>query len=88
MEEDQLQHLKDNGEYLQADGFGDALVGFVWPRDTGLKTAVYDRNMCVEILQERDGMSEEEAIEYFEFNVAGAYVGPQTPVFIDRAWND
>lgn len=70
--------------YLQADGFEDALIGFVWPSETNLKTAVYDRNKCIEILQTRDGMDEIDAIEYFEFNVAGAYVGPQTPFFFDR----
>jgi len=30
----------------------------------------------------RDGMSYEEAIEYFDFNVTGAYVGEHTPMFI------
>jgi hypothetical protein len=29
-----------------------------------------------------DGMSDEEALEYFDFNTAGAYVGEATPVFI------
>jgi hypothetical protein len=31
---------------------------------------------------ERDGMSSDEAIEYMEFNVIGAYVGELTPAFI------
>jgi len=30
----------------------------------------------------RDGMTEEEAIEYFEFNVTGAWVGEGTPAFV------
>lgn len=80
----ELETLKHTGEYLQADGFEDALIGFVWPKDTGLKVAVYDRNKCIEVLQERDGMDEVTAIEFFEFNVSGAYVGPQTPFFVDR----
>jgi hypothetical protein len=29
-------------------------------------------------------MSYEEAIEYFEYNVLGAYVGENTPIFIDN----
>ena len=29
------------------------------------------------------GMSLEEAVEYFEFNILGAWVGDQTPCFID-----
>ena len=30
----------------------------------------------------RRGMSEEEAVDFFEFNVAGAYMGPNTPMFV------
>ena len=30
-------------------------------------------------------MEREEAYEYFSFNVMGAFHGPQTPVFLDRA---
>jgi hypothetical protein len=43
--------------------------------------AVYDRQKCIEILM-RD-MSEEDAHEYFEFNVIGAFVGENTPAFIE-----
>jgi len=39
-----------------------------------------DREKCIEILME--DMSEEEAEEYFEFNVQGSYVGETTPAFI------
>ena len=27
-------------------------------------------------------MSHEEAVEYFDYNIAGAFVGDQTPVFL------
>lgn len=81
-----LAVLKHGDPYLQADGFEDALIGFVWPLETGLKTAVYDRDKCIEILQTRDEMDEETAIEFFDFNVAGAYVGPQTPFFVESCW--
>jgi hypothetical protein len=36
----------------------------------------------MKVLQERDGMSNEEAHEYMEFNVVNAYVGDFTPVFM------
>ena len=64
---------------LTADGFEDALIGF-GTRFT-YDVAVYDYNKCIEIL-ERDGMSEIDALEYFEFNVRGAYVGEHTPIFM------
>lgn len=46
--------------------------------------AVYDYDKCVDILIERDGMSYDEAVDYMEFNVIGAYVGQQTPIFLQK----
>jgi hypothetical protein len=79
----QFDVLKNVGGYLQADGFEDALIGFVWPKNTGKKTAVYDWGECIEVLK-KDGMTEEDAIEFFEYNVSGAYVGEQTPYYVNR----
>ncbi len=31
-----------------------------------------------------DGMTYEEAVEYFEFNIAGAWVGESTPFFLQK----
>jgi hypothetical protein len=42
---------------------------------------VYSIDKCLKIL-EKD-MTEQEAFEYFEFNVAQAYVGDQTPLWIN-----
>jgi hypothetical protein len=42
----------------------------------------YDTAKIIDILCERDGMEGDEAAEYFEFNIAGAYVGDRTPIFI------
>jgi phage tail sheath protein FI len=67
-------------EVLLADGFDDALVGVAEVFTKHL--AVYDRAACLRILQQRDGMTEEEAEEYFGFNVTGAYVGDLTPAFL------
>lgn len=66
---------------LLADGFDDAIIGVA--ERCGQPTLVaYDRCRCIDIL-EAQGMSREDAEEYFEFNVAGAWVGEQTPVWID-----
>lgn len=63
---------------LCADGLDEAFLGVDW--NNGDPRAVYSIEMCIEILA-RD-MSHEEADEYFWYNTAGAYVGPQTPIFI------
>jgi hypothetical protein len=70
-------------DILLADGFEEALVGFVdgWVGGSRGQVALYDREKCIQILVKRDKMTEEEAEEYFEFNTAGAYVGEKTPVF-------
>ena len=66
-------------EILLADGFEDALIGYV---EVFNKTvALYDRDKCLDILMKRDGMSYSDAMEFFEFNVTGAYVGDYTPAF-------
>jgi hypothetical protein len=31
---------------------------------------------------EKDGMTEEEAYEFVDFNIAGAYMGEETPVIV------
>jgi hypothetical protein len=43
---------------------------------------VYDAEQIRENLMRRDGMSFEDAREYIEFNIEGAYMGVRTPVLV------
>jgi hypothetical protein len=70
------------GQILLADGFDDALIGCAYSPGRGY-VAVYETEKCVEILEGR-GMTPEEAMEFFEFNVEGSDVGPRTPVYLNR----
>ncbi len=70
-----------NQELLLADGLESAFVGVAEQFST--RFAVYDRDKVINGYI-KDGMSEEEAEEYFQFNVQGAWVGPTTPAFITR----
>jgi hypothetical protein len=36
---------------------------------------------------EQDGLSDEEAIEFLEFNTFNTYVGEMTPMFINTGWD-
>lgn len=74
-----------NEEALLADGFEAAFLG-VAERCSKPALAVYDADRCVEILQTQ-GMDEEEALEFFSFNVTGAWVGEGTPLFLWR-WQE
>jgi len=64
-----------------ADGFEEAFIGVAERFGFSEPVAVYDYDKCVEILMGPEGMSMEGAIEYFEYNVLGAWVGEQTPIF-------
>jgi hypothetical protein len=67
-------------ELLLADGFEEALLGVI-EGCARPAVACYDYDECVRILVAR-GMEESDAVEYFNFNVAGAYVGETTPMFL------
>jgi hypothetical protein len=67
-------------EVLLADGFEGALLGLAQQFNTIL--AIYDRDACLRILVERDGMTPEEAEEFFAFNVQGSSVGEGTPAVL------
>tara|TARA_R100000808_G_scaffold269_1_gene1623 strand:- start:570 stop:809 length:240 start_codon:yes stop_codon:yes gene_type:complete len=67
---------------LLADGFEDAYLGLA--RQFTTWVAVYDYDLCLDVLMSRDGMSRDEASDFFEFNVVGGWVGKQTPVFLER----
>ena len=64
---------------LYADGFDKAIIGFAeeWIE---VPRVIYSKAKMQDILIE-EGMSVEEALEYLEFNVWGAYVGEGTPIY-------
>jgi|DEB0MinimDraft_12_1074336.scaffolds.fasta_scaffold83551_1 fucose permease len=66
---------------ITADGFETAFVAVAF-RYNGNDIAVYDYDLCIDVLIDRDTMSVEEAHEFMSYNVIGAYVGEQTPLFI------
>ena len=71
-------------EMLKIDGFDDAIIGRanVWKSNTLVDTMIYSGEKMVRLMEERDGMTEEEALEYIDFNIEGAYVGPATPIIV------
>ena len=74
-----------NEEMLFADGFDDALVGFI--ERAGMPSiACYDKYKCIDILS--NDMPYEDAFEYFYFNVVGSYVGENTPCFLTRTTDE
>ena len=66
---------------LLADEFDKAFIGIA-TRPGQPTLAIYNKNMCLQILID-DGMDMYEAIEYFEYNAEGAWVGEETPLFLN-----
>lgn len=63
--------------YLKAEGFDAAIIGV----DQLAERIVYDKRKMIEILSEE--MSEEDAIDFLEYNTWNAYVGEHTPIYMD-----
>lgn len=67
-------------EAMIIDGFDDAIVG-VLVRHGKVPLVVYETERLIEIV-ERDGVSNEEAMEHVSFNILSAYFGERTPLYI------
>ena len=86
---ERLDELAEEQELdvLVADGYDEAIIGiadYFCAGHRGWRTlAVYDREKCIELLVKRDGMTDEEAREYFEFNTQGAIVDGG-PIFLTK----
>ena len=80
---DRLEFIEDNyPNVLIANGFDDAIIGIV--ERYGMNPVVlYNKDKCLKILQNRDGMSESEAIDFYYYNIVGAYMGEHTPCFAE-----
>ena len=66
-----------------ADGLEAAFLGLVMRFNVLDPIACYDYDLVIQSFIE-EGMTEEEAIEHFEYNVIGAWVGERPPCFIRR----
>ena len=82
---------------LKIDGHDDAILGpaLIWGMDKkggGIRISVlvYDAEAIRTTLMERDNMEADEAREYIEFNIEGAYMGPDTPILVwpDDLWDE
>ena len=77
---------------LKIDGHDDAILGpaCIWRGSSRVDVLVYDAEKIRDLLMKRDGMTMEEAREYIEFNIEGAYMGPHTAIVVwtEDMWED
>jgi len=73
-------------------GFDDCVIGTasIWRDQQMVEVLVYSGDQMIASLMTRSEMEEEEAQEYLDFNVIGAYIGLDTPVvcFDDPEWDE
>ena len=72
---EQILERYEDEEFLKADGFDEAIIGL----DEKSMRLIYSVSKCIEILML--DMSNEEAVEHFEFNISGSYMGEKTPIW-------
>ena len=73
---DRIMEWFPEEEIVLADGFDKAIIGV----SNNDMRVIYSKSLCIYILMSQ-GMDEDEALEYFEYNVSGAYVGEKTPIW-------
>jgi hypothetical protein len=80
-QEELKEAIKNANEMaMLLDGHDDALAGYDYMNGR----AIYFVDAIIGRLMQRDGMTHEEAIEFFDFNIAGAYVGEYTPIYMNE----
>lgn len=75
----QILDLYPDEDFLLATGFDDAVIGF-----TSDFVVVYSIHKCLNILMTEHGMDAFDAVEFFHHNIEGAFVGEQSPIFINN----
>ena len=73
---DRIMEWFPEEEIVLADGFDKAIIGV----SNNDMRVIYSKSLCIDILMSQ-GMDEDEALEYFEYNVSSAYVGEKTPIW-------
>ena len=68
---------------LKADGLDDAIIG-VGHRCGEPAVVVYDIDLAIQAVHRELKCEIWEAVEYFNFNILGSYIGEHTPIFVER----
>lgn len=83
MKADEIKNMAEEQDMtlMFMDGYDDCVIGLATTFGNDGSVA-YSVDKIINKLIEQDNMSSDEAYEFFDFNMAGAYVGEKTPVFV------
>ena len=73
-------------ELLFADGYDDAIIGVAIGFDS--QRVVYDVQKMIDICVEQSGEPYASAVEWLEYNTFAAYMGENTPIYVEGNVND
>ena len=84
-EEKLLENGYEGVKYLTDFSYDSALIGV-----THDDRAVYDYNLMVEWLMEDQGFTEEEAVDWIDYNTIRAlpYMGADGPIVLHQFWEE
>jgi hypothetical protein len=82
LDQNMFEERTEEGEMIVYPDLKDAIVGIV-SRFGQEDIICYDYDKCIEIFMEQ-GMTHEEALEWFDYNTIGSWVGDTTPCFLEK----
>ena len=65
------------------NGYDDCIIG-VGTRCGMTDVFIYDKHKMITKLVRKDDMTYDEALEFIDSNMAGAFIGEDTPILVDR----
>lgn len=82
---DLIERLNDDEEliFLEGPEFDAAIIGTI-ERFGQPRIVCYDYRKVMRVLV-KQGMSHDDAVEWYEFNIIGAWMGEETPCFLHRS---
>lgn len=82
MDRDYIDEIAEGA--ILMDGYDDCIIGI--SEEFGMEPRiVYSKQRIIQKMVKTDLMTEEEAIEYFYFNMVGGYFGERNPIFLTNS---
>ena len=66
---------------LDPEYFDDAIVGII--HDFNRTAVCYSESKIIELLMSEDKMDYDEAVEYYQYNILGAWMGDWSPMYLE-----
>lgn len=76
-----IEDINYNENMLKFSDYNNCIVGIRFKKNTEV-VFVYDDFLCINYLINQNNIDEEDAIEYFEYNIRGSFFGKNTPTIL------